>query len=207
MKPLTPRQAEVLELIKANMSETGMPPTRAEIAQKLGFKSANAAEEHLKALAKKGVIEIMPGTSRGIRLLLEEEEVLEASGLPLIGKVAAGEPILAQEHIESHYQVDPALFHPRADFLLRVQGMSMKNIGILDGDLLAVHKTQEVRNGQVVVARLDEDVTVKRFQRKGSQVWLLPENEELSPIEVDLSCQQLTIEGLAVGVIRNADWM
>ncbi|UCM61801.1 transcriptional repressor LexA [Aeromonas hydrophila] len=208
MKPLTPRQAEVLELIKANMSETGMPPTRAEIAQKLGFKSANAAEEHLKALAKKRVIEIMPGTSRGIRLLLEEEEeVLEESGLPLIGKVAAGEPILAQEHIESHYQVDPALFHPRADFLLRVQGMSMKNIGILDGDLLAVHKTQEVRNGQVVVARLDEDVTVKRFQRKGSQVWLLPENEELSPIEVDLSCQQLTIEGLAVGVIRNADWM
>ncbi|MGN4949271.1 transcriptional repressor LexA [Aeromonas veronii] len=207
MKPLTPRQAEVLELIKVNMNETGMPPTRAEIAQKLGFKSANAAEEHLKALAKKGVIEIMPGTSRGIRLLLEEEEVLEESGLPLIGKVAAGEPILAQEHIESHYQVDPALFHPRADFLLRVQGMSMKNIGILDGDLLAVHKTQEVRNGQVVVARLDEDVTVKRFQRKGSQVWLLPENEELSPIEVDLSCQQLTIEGLAVGVIRNADWM
>ena len=207
MKPLTPRQAEVLELIKVNMSETGMPPTRAEIAQKLGFKSANAAEEHLKALAKKGVIEIMPGTSRGIRLLLEEEEVLEESGLPLIGKVAAGEPILAQEHIESHYQVDPALFHPRADFLLRVQGMSMKNIGILDGDLLAVHKTQEVRNGQVVVARLDEDVTVKRFQRKGSQVWLLPENEELSPIELDLSCQQLTIEGLAVGVIRNADWM
>ncbi len=207
MKPLTPRQAEVLELIKVNMSETGMPPTRAEIAQKLGFKSANAAEEHLKALAKKGVIEIMPGTSRGIRLLLEAEEVLEESGLPLIGKVAAGEPILAQEHIESHYQVDPALFHTRADFLLRVQGMSMKNIGILDGDLLAVHKTQEVRNGQVVVARLDEDVTVKRFQRKGSQVWLLPENEELSPIEVDLSCQQLTIEGLAVGVIRNADWM
>ena len=207
MKPLTPRQAEVLELIKVNMSETGMPPTRAEIAQKLGFKSANAAEEHLKALAKKGVIEIMPGTSRGIRLLIEEEAVLEETGLPLIGKVAAGEPILAQEHIESHYQVDPALFHPRADFLLRVQGMSMKNIGILDGDLLAVHKTQEVRNGQVVVARLDEDVTVKRVQRKGSQVWLLPENEELEPIAVDLSCQQLTIEGLAVGVIRNADWM
>ena len=207
MKPLTPRQAEVLELIKANMNETGMPPTRAEIAQKLGFKSANAAEEHLKALAKKGVIEIMPGTSRGIRLLIEEEAVLEETGLPLIGKVAAGEPILSQDHIESHYQVDPALFHPRADFLLRVQGMSMKNIGILDGDLLAVHKTQEVRNGQVVVARLDEDVTVKRFQRKGSQVWLLPENEELEPIAVDLSCQQLTIEGLAVGVIRNADWM
>jgi len=194
MKPLTPRQAEVLELIKANMNETGMPPTRAEIAQKLGFKSANAAEEHLKALAKKGVIEIMPGTSRGIRLLLEEEEAQpEESGLPLIGKVAAGEPILAQEHIESHYQVDPALFHPRADFLLRVQGMSMKNIGIMDGDLLAVHKTQEVRNGQVVVARLDEDVTVKRFQRKGSQVWLLPENEELSPIEVDHPQRRLDV--------------
>jgi repressor LexA len=207
MKPLTPRQAEVLELIKVNMSETGMPPTRAEIAQKLGFKSANAAEEHLKALAKKGVIEIMPGTSRGIRLLIEEEAAPEESGLPLIGKVAAGEPILAQEHIESHYQVDPALFHPRADFLLRVQGMSMKNIGIMDGDLLAVHKTQDVRNGQVVVARLDEDVTVKRFQRKGSQVWLLPENEELEPISVDLASQHLTIEGLAVGVIRNADWM
>ena len=209
MKPLTPRQAEVLALIKANMSETGMPPTRAEIAQKLGFKSANAAEEHLKALAKKGVIEIMPGTSRGIRLLIDEvlEAANEEPGLPLIGKVAAGEPILAQEHIESHYQVDPALFHPRADFLLRVQGMSMKNIGILDGDLLAVHKTQEVRNGQVVVARLDEDVTVKRFQRKGSQVWLLPENEELEPIAVDLSSQQITIEGLAVGVIRNTDWM
>ncbi|MDO2949757.1 transcriptional repressor LexA [Aeromonas simiae] len=208
MKPLTPRQSQVLELIKSNMSETGMPPTRAEIAQKLGFKSANAAEEHLKALAKKGAIEIMPGTSRGIRLLIEEEEAAnEESGLPLIGKVAAGEPILAQEHIESHYQVDPTLFHPRADFLLRVQGMSMKNIGIMDGDLLAVHKTQEVRNGQVVVARVDDDVTVKRFQRKGNQVWLLPENEELSPIQVDLSCQQLAIEGLAVGVIRNADWM
>ncbi|MFM4650686.1 transcriptional repressor LexA [Aeromonas bivalvium] len=209
MKPLTPRQAQVLDLIKVNMSETGMPPTRAEIAQKLGFKSANAAEEHLKALAKKGAIEILPGTSRGIRLLLDEVEdaANEEQGLPLIGKVAAGEPILAQEHIESHYQVDPTLFHPRADFLLRVQGMSMKNIGIMDGDLLAVHKTQEVRNGQVVVARLDEDVTVKRFQRKGSQVWLLPENEELQPIAVDLASQHLTIEGLAVGVIRNADWM
>ncbi len=207
MKPLTPRQSQVLELIKSNMSETGMPPTRAEIAQKLGFKSANAAEEHLKALAKKGVIEIMPGTSRGIRLLLEEDAANEEEGLPLIGKVAAGEPILAQEHIESRYQVDPTLFHPRADFLLRVQGMSMKNIGIMDGDLLAVHKTQDVRNGQVVVARLDDDVTVKRFQRKGSQVWLLPENEELAPIEVDLSSQHLSIEGLAVGVIRNADWM
>lgn len=206
MKQLTPRQAQVLQLIKANMSESGMPPTRAEIAQQLGFKSANAAEEHLKALAKKGVIEIIPGTSRGIRIA-SHEEVSEESGLPLIGKVAAGEPILAQEHIEGRYDVDPALFHPRADFLLRVQGMSMKNIGILDGDLLAVHKIAEVRNGQVVVARLDDDVTVKRFQRNGKQVWLLPENDELEPIKVDLASQQLTIEGVAVGVIRNSRWM
>ena len=208
MKPLTPRQAEVLELIKANMSETGMPPTRAEIAQKLGFKSANAAEEHLKALAKKGVIEIMPGTSRGIRLLLEEEEAApEESGLPLIGKVAAGEPILAQEHIESHYQVDPALFHPRADFLLRVQGMSMKNIGIMDGDLLAVHKTQDVRNGQVVVARLDEDVTVKRFRQHGPVIELIAENPDFEPIIVDTRKQQIEIEGIAVGLIRGGEAM
>ena len=202
MKALTPRQSQVLEIIKEHIQQTGMPPTRAEIARTLGFKSANAAEEHLKALAKKGVITMMPGTSRGIRLAEAEED----PGLPLIGRVAAGEPILAQQHIESHYQLDPALFHPAADFLLRVKGMSMKNIGIMDGDLLAVHKTQEVRNGQVVVARLDDEVTVKRFQRKGSKVSLLPENEELSPIEVDLRSQELIIEGLAVGVIRNADF-
>ena len=202
MKALTPRQSQVLEIIKEHIQQTGMPPTRAEIARTLGFKSANAAEEHLKALAKKGVITMMPGTSRGIRLTEEEEEL----GLPLIGRVAAGEPILAQQHIESHYKLDPSLFHPSADFLLRVKGMSMKNIGIMDGDLLAVHKTQEVRNGQVVVARLDDEVTVKRFQRQGSKVSLLPENEELSPIEVDLRSQELTIEGLAVGVIRNADF-
>ena len=187
------------------MNETGMPPTRAEIAQKLGFKSANAAEEHLKALAKRGHRD-HAGYVRGIRLLLEEEDVQpEENGLPLIGKVAAGNHPWLQEHIESHYQVDPALFHPRADFLLRVQGMSM-NIGIMDGDLLAVHKTQEVRNGRVVVARLDEDVTVKRFQRKGSQVWLLPEKRRALPIEVDLA-SRTSPWGLAVGVIRNADWM
>ncbi|WP_298721737.1 transcriptional repressor LexA [uncultured Oceanisphaera sp.] len=202
MKALTPRQSQVLEIIKEHIQQTGMPPTRAEIARTLGFKSANAAEEHLKALAKKGVITMMPGTSRGIRLAEEEEEL----GLPLIGRVAAGEPILAQQHIESHYKLDPSLFHPSADFLLRVKGMSMKNIGIMDGDLLAVHKTREVRNGQVVVARLDDEVTVKRFQRQGSKVSLLPENEELAPIEVDLRTQELTIEGLAVGVIRNADF-
>ena len=184
-----------------------MPPTRAEIALRLGFKSANAAEEHLKALARKGVIRIMPGTSRGIQLLQDDSESNEESGLPLIGQVAAGEPILASEHIEAHYQVDPAMFQPKADFLLRVHGMSMKNIGILDGDLLAVHKTEQVRNGQVVVARVGEDeVTVKRFERKGQLVWLLPENEELEPIRVDLAEQSLSIEGLAVGVIRNGGW-
>lgn len=204
MKHLTPRQSEVLELIKECLQQTGMPPTRAEIALRLGFKSANAAEEHLKALARKGVIHIMPGTSRGIRLLQDEEPAPEEEGLPLIGRVAAGEPILAAEHVEAHYQVDPALFHPRADFLLRVQGMSMKDIGILDGDLLAVHKTEQARNGQVVVARVgDDEVTVKRFEQRGSRVWLRPENETLSPIEVDLTCQTLHIEGLAVGVIRN----
>ena len=203
MKALTLRQSQVLDIIKDNIQQTGMPPTRAEIAGILGFKSANAAEEHLKALARKGVITMMPGTSRGIRLVEEEPE---ETGLPLIGRVAAGEPILAQQHIESHYQLDPALFHPAADFLLRVKGMSMKNIGIMDGDLLAVHKTQEVRNGQVVVARLDDEVTVKRFQRKGNKVSLLPENEELTPIEVDLRSQELIIEGLAVGVIRNSDF-
>lgn len=205
MRPLTPRQAEILELIKNNISETGMPPTRAEIATRLGFKSANAAEEHLKALAKKGFIEIMPGTSRGIRLTQEEEP--EETGLPLIGQVAAGEPILAQEHVEQYYQVDPNMFKPVADFLLRVRGDSMKNIGILEGDLLAVHKMQQARNGQVVVARVEDDVTVKRFEKKGNVVYLHAENEAYAPIEVDLSYQSLTIEGLAVGVIRNGEWL
>jgi repressor LexA len=211
MKPLTTRQRQVLELVKNHIQETGMPPTRVEIARELGFKSANAAEEHLKALARKGVIEMLPGTSRGIRLVEESlsEPALEPeeAGLPLIGQVAAGEPILAQEHIESHYSVDPSLFKPRADFLLRVNGDSMREIGIMDGDLLAVHKTQDVHNGQVVVARVEDDVTVKRFERKGGYVHLHPENRDYQTINVDLSCQQLTIEGLAVGIIRNADWM
>ncbi|MEZ9198354.1 transcriptional repressor LexA [Shewanella sp. 10N.286.54.B9] len=205
MRPLTPRQAEILELIKRNISDTGMPPTRAEIARRLGFKSANAAEEHLKALAKKGCIEIIPGTSRGIRLTQEDTEETE-SGLPLIGQVAAGEPILAQEHVEQHYKVDPTMFRPSADFLLRVRGDSMKDIGILEGDLLAVHKSQQARNGQVVVARVEDDVTVKRFEKKGNKVFLHAENEDYSPIEVDLANQSLSIEGLAVGVIRNGDW-
>ena len=205
MRPLTPRQAEILQLIKDYQQDSGMPPTRAEIAQQLGFKSANAAEEHLKALAKKGVIEMMPGTSRGIRLVDTDEP--EQLGLPLIGKVAAGQPILATEHVQDHYQVDANLFKPHADFLLRVQGMSMQDIGILDGDLLAVHKTSQVQPGQVIVARVDEDVTVKRFQRDGSTVFLHPENKDFDVIKVDLRAQHFAIEGLAVGVIRNGSWL
>lgn len=208
MRPLTERQRQIYDLIKDNIQTTGMPPTRAEIAQKLGFRSANAAEEHLKALAKKGAIEMIAGSSRGIRLLLEsQEDQDDFQGIPLIGQVAAGSPILAQEHIESHYQVDPSLFKPHADFLLRVHGMSMKDIGIIDGDLLAVHKTQEVKNGQVVVARIDDEVTVKRLSRKGKHVQLIAENEEFSPIEVDLEKQTFAIEGIAVGIIRNGSWM
>ncbi|MDF2179260.1 transcriptional repressor LexA [Aliiglaciecola sp. CAU 1673] len=208
MRPLTPRQEEVLKLIKDTMSETGMPPTRAEIAQRLGFRSANAAEEHLKALARKGVIEILPGTSRGIKLNTPLDDHEDEYGLPLIGKVAAGEPILAQENVEAHYQVDPNLFHPKADFLLRVSGMSMKDIGILDGDLLAVHRTVDVQNGQVVVARVEDDVTVKRIERRGRREILLhAENESFAPIKVDLATQAFAVEGIAVGVIRNADWM
>lgn len=202
MRPLTPRQQEILDLIKSSILDTGMPPTRAEIARQLGFRSANAAEEHLKALAKKGVIEILPGTSRGIKLNIDLDDEVE-EGLPLIGQVAAGEPILAQEHVETHFKCDPAMFHPRADFLLKVKGMSMKDIGIMDGDYLAVHKTDQARNGQVVVARVDDDVTVKRFHRDGSEIILKAENEEMSPITVDLASQFFTIEGLAVGVIRD----
>ena len=208
MRPLTERQQQIYDLIKENIQTTGMPPTRAEIAQKLGFRSANAAEEHLKALAKKGAIEMIAGSSRGIRLLLEQpDDPNEIEGLPLIGKVAAGSPILAQEHIESHYQVSPSLFKPQADFLLRVEGMSMKDIGILDGDLLAVHKTQHVKNGQVVVARIDDEVTVKRLSQKGRHVKLLAENAEFAPIDVDLEQQSFAIEGIAVGIIRNGSWM
>ncbi|WP_448247630.1 transcriptional repressor LexA [Thalassotalea agariperforans] len=204
MRPLTPRQGQIFDLIKEKIAETGMPPTRAEIADFFGFKSANAAEEHLKALAKKGYIEMLPGTSRGIRLA---EEFIEEEGLPLIGRVAAGEPILAQEHVEEHYKVDGSLFHPHADYLLRVHGESMKDIGILDGDLLAVHQTTDVKNGQVIVARVEDDVTVKRFKRDGNIVYLHAENEDFSPIKVDLASQQFNVEGIAVGVIRNADWM
>ena len=207
MKPLTARQQEVYDFLKHHLETTGMPPTRAEISKELGFRSPNAAEEHLKALAKKGVIEIVSGTSRGIRLLLEDNGQ-EEPGLPLIGRVAAGEPILAEQHIEGTYHVDPTMFKPQADFLLKVYGQSMKDIGILDGDLLAVHSTKDGRNGQVVVARIEDEVTVKRLERKGSTVYLHAENEEFAPIVVDLTQPtQFEIEGIAVGIIRNNAWM
>ncbi|MBE2897257.1 repressor LexA [Pasteurellaceae bacterium HPA106] len=209
-KSLTPRQQQVYDFLREHLESTGMPPTRMEIAKELGFRSANSAEEHLKALSRKGVIEILSGTSRGIRLLLEEDNnttIPEDEGLPLIGRVAAGEPILAQEHIESTYHIDPTMFTPQAHFLLKVYGMSMKDVGIMDGDMLAVHRTKDVRNGQIVVARIDDEVTVKRLEKKGSTVYLHPENEELSPIVVDLREQSLDIEGIAVGIIRNNAWM
>jgi repressor LexA len=200
MRELTPRQKEILEMIQDFIAETGMPPTRAEIARQLGFKSANAAEEHLRALQRKGALELLPGASRGIRL---KDSLRDQMGLPLIGRVAAGNPILAQEHIETHYKIDPQLFSPKPHYLLRVHGMSMKNAGILDGDLVAVHRTPEVRSRQIIVARIDDEVTVKRYRQNGSLVSLLPENEEFEPIEIDLKVQELVIEGVVVGVIRD----
>ncbi|HET8695797.1 MAG TPA: transcriptional repressor LexA [Aquabacterium sp.] len=225
---LTPRQQQIFELIQRAIARTGAPPTRAEIASELGFKSANAAEEHLQALARKGVIELVGGTSRGIRLKAgtlrtvnetrKKTDGPSASGLlpalnrtlpgleqlvlPLIGRVAAGNPILAQEHIEQTYAVEPSLFAKQPDFLLRVKGMSMKDIGILDGDLLAVAKTRDARNGQIVVARLGDEVTVKRFQRTKTGIELLPENADFQPIQVGPD-DDFEIEGLAVGLIRN----
>ncbi len=195
MQTLTPRQQEILDFIRRHLETRGAPPTRAEISEAFGFRSPNAAETHLRTLARKGYIEILPGASRGIRLTDE-------AGLPLVGRVAAGEPILAEENIEEYVQVDPGLFHPRADYLLRVRGDSMIGAGILDGDLLAVHRTPEARNGQIVVARLEDDVTVKRFRRRGATLVLEAENPDYDPIEVDLRTTPVTIEGLAVGVIR-----
>jgi len=199
---LTPRQRQILELIRRHVRDTGFPPTRAEIARELGFRSANAAEDHLRAMERRGVIEIQRGSSRGIRLLeAAEDEYL----LPVVGRVAAGSPILAQEHIEAHHRLDPGLFRPRADYLLRVCGSSMRDAGILDGDLLAVHRTSEVSNGQIVVARLGDEVTVKRFRQHGRwrhRVQLLPENPDFELIQVDLREQELVIEGLGVGVLR-----
>ena len=198
MYKLTKRQAEILELIRSHIEESGFPPTRAEIAQTFGFRSPNAAEEHLRALARKGAIEITPGASRGIRV-----PGTEYSGLPIVGQVAAGNPILAQEHIEDHLSINPDFFSPKADFMLRVKGMSMKDIGLLDGDLLAVHKTSTATNGQIVVARIDDEVTVKRFEQIKNRIYLHPENREFQTIEVDPSVDTFAIEGLSVGVIRN----
>jgi len=198
---LTARQLEVLNFVRKTLKASGLPPTRSEIAEALGFRSANAAEEHLRALARKGAIELLPGASRGIRL--PDEPETNVSGLPVVGRVAAGYPILASEHIEEHLQLDPTAFHPRADYLLRVKGASMRDAGILNDDLLAVHAVSTAENGQIVVARLEDEVTVKRFQRRGQRVSLLPENEAFTPIEVDLATQSLVIEGLVVGVLRS----
>lgn len=228
---LTTRQQQIFELIQRTVSRTGAPPTRAEIASEMGFRSANAAEEHLQALARKGVIELVGGTSRGIRLkagtlrtvnqarkqvgsLLGESGILggitstlpglEQLCLPLVGRVAAGSPILAQESIERTYTVEPSMFSQRPDYLLRVRGMSMRDAGILEGDLLAVAKTRDARNGQIVVARLGDEVTVKRFQRTSHGIELLPENPDFEPIVVTADSGPFEIEGLAVGLIRNS---
>jgi repressor LexA len=200
MRELTSRQKEVLELIQDFMRDTHRPPTRAEIAEALQFRSVNAAEEHLRALERKGAIELLPGTSRGIRL---RDALREQLGLPLVGRVAAGEPILAEENIEAHYRIDTSIFGAKPHFLLRVQGMSMRDAGILDGDLVAVQRKTDIRNRQIIVARLENEVTVKRYRQEGHQVWLLPENPEFSPIEVDLREQDLAIEGVVVGVVRD----
>ena len=204
MIKLTARQQQILDLIRDAIDNTGFPPTRAEIATELGFKSANAAEEHLQALARKGAIEISPGTSRGIRLIGAAAPVpaLAMMSLPLIGRVAAGSPILAQENLEASYSVDPTLFSARPDFLLKVRGWSMRDAGIMDGDLLAVKKVDGVKNGQIVVARIGDDVTVKRYKKTGELIELLPENPDFKVIRVDPS-DEFVIEGLAVGLMRS----
>ena len=196
MIKLTARQQQVMDVIKASIESTGMPPTRADIARELGFKSANAAEEHLKALAKKGVIELVAGASRGIRLT-------EQHGLPIVGRVAAGAPLLAQEHIEDYCDLSASFFAPPAHYLLQVCGDSMINAGIFDGDLLAVHSTTDVKEGQIAVVRIDDEVTVKRWKRvSATRVDLTAENDDFAPIEIDLSAQSVFVEGISVGVIR-----
>ena len=197
MEKLTQRQQQVLDIVRVHIDETGYPPTRADIARQLGFKSANAAEEHLKALARKGAIEIIPGASRGIRLP-------DNGGIPIVGRVAAGNPVLAQEHIEEYCDLPPQFFKPAADYFLKVTGDSMIDVGIFDGDLLAVHSTQVANNGDIVVARIEDEVTVKRLRhtRDRHRLELLPENPDYSPIEVDLREQAFAIEGLSVGVLR-----
>jgi repressor LexA len=208
---LTARQQQILELIQSAIARTGAPPTRAEIANTLGFKSANAAEEHLQALARKGAIELVSGTSRGIRLKSDAlrsinesrlHNVLTQLALPLIGRVAAGSPILAQEHVDQTYHVEASMFRHKPDYLLKVRGMSMRDIGILDGDLLAVQSATDAKNGQIVVARLGDDVTVKRYRRTKNLIELLPENPDYPTIVVDPG-ESFAIEGLAVGLIRN----
>jgi len=207
MEALTDRQSEVLRLIRELTEVSGYPPTRAEIAEKMGFRSVNAAEQHLRALEKKGAIDISSGASRGIRV---RDSAARSAGrlgrlldLPVIGRVAAGSPMLAEENVQARYQIDPNLFTPRADYLLRVRGMSMRDAGILEGDLVAVHKTPEARSGQIVIARLGDEVTVKRLRRRGHAVQLEPENPEFDPIEVDARSEALAIEGIAVGIIRS----
>jgi repressor LexA len=196
MEHLTSRQAEILRFIRTHTEMQGFPPTRVEICEAMGFQSPNAAEEHLRALARKGAIEMIPGASRGIR-------VKRSPGIPVVGRVAAGSPILAVQHIEGHYRIDPLLFRPRADYLLKVRGASMRDAGILDGDLLAVHRTREFRSGQIVVARLNDEVTVKRIRRQRQTVELVPENPAFKIRIVDLRREPLAIEGVAVGIIRN----
>jgi repressor LexA len=231
MDELTERQKQILQVIQRLMEEKGVPPTRVELARAAGFRSPNAAEGHLRALARKGIIALLPGAARGIRItdppkspvvrrtapgashtlstlhgLMSDElvPVAAAVSLPVVGRVAAGHPILAVEHIESRYAVDPKIFHPSAHYLLRVAGMSMRDAGILDGDLVAVHRSPEVRNGQIIVARVNHDeVTVKRYRQVGKEVWLLPENTEFKPIHLDLEHDAMVIEGLVVGVIRD----
>lgn len=218
MLKLTARQEQILNLIKEAIDNTGFPPTRAEIAQELGFRSANAAEEHLQALARKGAIEISPGTSRGIRLVGAAADTARTPAglaqlaammppnlmsLPLVGRVAAGSPILAQEHVEATYSVDPAMFSSKPDFLLKVRGWSMRDAGICDGDFLAVKKVDSAKNGQIVVARIGEEVTVKRYRKTGATIELLPENPDFSVITVDPQSDEFALEGLAVGLLRS----
>jgi repressor LexA len=215
---LTDRQQQILELVQSAIARTGYPPTRAEIAAELGFRSANAAEEHLQALARKGVIEITPGASRGIRLKSDTMDAMASNkmkqyalplpslvqlALPLVGRVAAGNPILAQEHIDATLHVEASMFPRKPDFLLKVRGMSMRDAGILDGDLLAVQKSADAKNGQIVVARIGDEVTVKRFKRRASHVELLPENPDFQPIIVRPNSGEFQLEGIAVGLIRN----
>ena len=213
---LTARQQQILDLVQSAIERTGSPPTRAEIAAELGFKSANAAEEHLQALARKGAIELVGGTSRGIRLKADTLRALNAARgrqfslplfaqltLPLVGRVAAGSPILAQEHIDQTYVLEASMFPRKPDFLLKVKGMSMRDVGIMDGDLLAVQKANEAKNGQIVVARIGDEVTVKRFRKTRNGIELLPENADFEPIIVHAGVDDFAIEGLAVGLIRN----